>query len=113
MTEVTPQDLELNEILKTQGYKAMERRGREHQRDADRKRQRKLYRANYDRYAAEAKVKNIQRAAEKLLKERQAAEKSAASAQTPNAEPSATKKPPMSAANVALQPAQKESEKTA
>src|SRR5450631_4317651 len=37
-----------------------------------------LFRANYARYAAEAKLKNIQRAAEKLVEERLAAEKSAA-----------------------------------
>jgi hypothetical protein len=76
--EATPEDMELNEILKEQGYKAMERRAREHQRDADRKKQRKLFRANYARYAAEAKLKNIQRAAEKLMKEKLAAEKAAA-----------------------------------
>ncbi len=74
MTEVTPQDLELNEIMRTEGLKAMESRALEHERDANRKRRRKLYRANYDRYVAEAKMKNIQRAAEKLLAERQAAQ---------------------------------------
>ncbi len=78
MFESTPEDIELMEIMKEQGYKAMERRGREHQRRFDRKRQRKLFRANYERYVAEAKLKNIQRAAEKLLAEKLAAEKAAA-----------------------------------
>ncbi len=78
MNEVTPQDLELHEIMQTEGLKAMDRRAREHQRDADRKRQRKLYRANYERYVAEAKLKNIQLAAEKLLAQRLADEKAAA-----------------------------------
>ena len=78
MSEVTPEDIELTELYNTEGYKAMERRGREHQRSADRKRQRKLFRANYARYVAEAKLKNIQRAAEKLLADRLAAEKAAA-----------------------------------
>src|SRR5580704_14193024 len=59
--ESTPEDMELMEIMKEQGYEAMDRRAREHQRNADRKLQRKLFRANYARYVAEAKLKNIQR----------------------------------------------------
>ena len=74
MFEATPEDMELNEILKQQGYKAFDRRAHEHQRNADRKKQRQLFRANYPRYAAEAKLKNIERAAEKLIQQRQAAE---------------------------------------
>ena len=101
MTEYTPQDLELNEIMRTEGLKAMESRAREHERDANRKRRRKLYRANYDRYAAEAKMKNIQRAAEKLL------------AQCPAAEELASKKPPASVAADAPESTQKEAQKTA
>jgi hypothetical protein len=97
MNEVTPQDLELHEIMKTEGYKAMESRALEHERDANRKRRRKLYRANYERYVAEAKLKNIQRAAEKLLAQRLAAEKTATS-QTPQADSSDAKKPPASVA---------------
>ncbi len=81
LLEVTPQDLELNDILKSHGYKAMERRAREHQRAAERKQLRKLFRANYEHYAAVAKTKNIERAAEKLLAQRQAAERAAAAAQ--------------------------------
>jgi len=76
--EVTPEGLELNDILKTQGYKAMERRACEHRRNEERRKQRKLFRANYEHYAAVAKTKNIERAAEKLLAQRQAAEKAAA-----------------------------------
>ena len=120
MTEVTPQDLELTEIMRTEGLKAMESRALEHERDANRKRRRKLYRANYERYVAEAKLKNIQRAAEKLLAQRQAAEQAAASQEVgcpipPSVGgvgnfPDATKKPPMSAA---AEPAQKEAQKTA
>ena len=101
LTEYTPQDMELNEILKTHGFKAFERRAQEHRRDADRRKVRKLYRANYERYAAEAKLKNIQRAAEKLVAEKLAAEKAAAekaAAQTPQPEVLGTKKPPIPAA---------------
>ena len=76
--ETTPEQIELHEILQTEGYKAMERRAQEHQRNSDRKKRRKLFRANYERYAAEAKLKNIQRAAEKLIADRLAAEKAAA-----------------------------------
>ena len=65
------------------------------------RRQRKLYRANYERYVAEAKLKNIQRAAEKLLAQRQAAEELA------------SKKPPASVAADAQESAQEEVEKTA
>jgi hypothetical protein len=101
MTEVTPQDLELTEIMRTEGLKAMESRAREHLRSDARRRTRKLFRANYDRYVAEAKMKNIQRAAEKLLAERLAAEELAA------------KKPPTSVASDAPQMSQKEAKKTA
>jgi hypothetical protein len=99
--ESTPEDIELMEIMKEQGYKAMESRAREHQRNADRKMQRKLFRANYVRYVAEAKLKNIQRAAEKLLAERLAADKAAAqnTSATPDAETflDTTRKPVVSA----------------
>ena len=77
-SEVTPQDVELDYIRNSFGYKAMERRAREHQRAADRKLQRQLFRANYQHYVAVAKMKNIERAAEKLLAQRQAAEHAAA-----------------------------------
>ena len=111
MFEATPEDMELNEILKEQGYKAFDRRAREHQRNADRRKQRKLFRANYERYAAEAKAKNIQRAAEHLLKERLAAEK--ATAQKSATEPSATKKPPASVSSDAPQSGITEGQTTA
>ncbi len=121
--ESTPEDMELHEILKEQGYKAMERRAHEHQRAADRKKQRKLFRANYARYAAEAKLKNIQRAAEQLLKQ-QAAEQAAAQSEAAlHAQPAApldstdvpvvtaaTRKPPASIDKVALEAAQEEQE---
>jgi len=71
------------EIMKEQGYEAMDRRAREHQRNADRKLQRKLFRANYARYVAEAKLKNIQRAAEKLIADKLAAEKAASQSAQP------------------------------
>ena len=112
MNEVTPQDMELNEILHTQGHQAMERRAREHQRNDERRRQRKLFRANYERYVAQAKLKNIQRAADKLVAEKLAAEKAAA-AQATHAEPSATKRPPTSVAAGGPQSGQKEAQKTA
>ncbi len=121
MFECTPEDIELHEILKEQGYKAMESRGREHQRAADRKRQRKLFRANYARYVAEARLKNIQRAAEKLLKERLAAEKAAAQTDTAMAQPlpspldeatasAAIKKPPAPIDQGSLEAAQPQKE---
>jgi hypothetical protein len=99
--ECKPEDIELTELYNTEGFKAWDRRAREHQRNADRKMQRKLFRANYARYAAEAKLKNIQRAAEKLIAERLAAEKAAAqiTSPTPDAETFAdtTRKPVVSA----------------
>ena len=61
-----PEDVELEEIRKTYGYKAMEERAREHQRDDRRRKQRQFFRANYQRFAAIATARNIQRAAEKL-----------------------------------------------
>ena len=78
MSEVTPEDVELNEILKTQGIQAMESRALEHQRNSRRRLVRKHFRANYARYTAEAKLQNIKRAAEQLLAQKQAAEKAAA-----------------------------------
>ena len=94
--EYTPQDMELTELYNTRDYKAWDSRCKEHQRDSDRKQRRRLFRANYARYAAEAKLKNIQRAAEKLLAERLVTEKSAAQ---PSAEQSEMKKPPTGAAD--------------
>ncbi len=120
--ESTPEDMELHEIMKEQGYKAMESRGREHQRAADRKRQRKLFRANYARYVAEARLKNIQRAAEKLIADRLAAEKAAAAHQdTPMAQPlpspldhatasAAIRKPPASIDRGSMEAAQLQKE---
>ncbi len=58
------------EIMKKYGYKAWDERSKEHQRNERRRRQRKYFRANYDRFVAEAKARNIQRAAEKLLQEK-------------------------------------------
>ncbi len=107
MTEVTPQDLELHEIMKTEGLKAMESRALEHERDANRKRRRKLYRANYERYVAEAKLKNIQRAAEKLLADKLAAEQAAA-AQTQTLNRSRREEPPASLASDNLAEKKKE-----
>jgi hypothetical protein len=70
MNEVQPEDIELQEIMKKYGYKAWDERSKEHQRNERRRRQRKYFRANYDRFVAEAKARNIQRAAEKLLQEK-------------------------------------------
>jgi hypothetical protein len=47
--EATPQDMELNEILVDQGYKAFDRRAPKHQHNQDRRKQRKFFRANYER----------------------------------------------------------------
>jgi len=78
MSEVTPEDVELTEIMKTQGVQAMESRALEHQRNTRRRLTRQQFRANYARYVAEAKVQNIKRAAEQLLAQKRAAEKAAA-----------------------------------
>jgi hypothetical protein len=74
LSEVTPEDVELNEILKAQGIQAMESRALEHQRNSRRRLMRKHFRANYARYVAEAKAQNIKRAAAQLLAQKQAAE---------------------------------------
>ena len=112
--ESTPEDMELTEIYNTQGFKAWERRAQEHQRNIDRKKQRKLFRANYARYAAEAKLKNIERAAEKLIQHRQAAEKAAQKEAAQGAQPEIleAKKPPIPAAK-ASPTAPTEAQKTA
>jgi len=93
--EFKPQDIELTELYNTQGLKAMESRAREHQYNERRRKQRKLFRANYERYIAEAKARNIQRAAEKLVAEKLAAEKAPAS-QARSDQPE-MKKPPTTA----------------
>ena len=96
--EYTPEDIELTELYNTRDYKAWDSRCKEHQRNSDRKQRRRLFRANYARYVAEAKLKNIQRAAEKLLAERLAAGK-AATADAANPEPTTSfKKQPASVA---------------
>ncbi len=88
----------MTELYNTRDYKAWDSRCKEHQRNSDRKQRRRLFRANYARYVAEAKLKNIQRAAEKLLAERLAAGK-AATAEAANPEPTASfKKQPASVA---------------
>ena len=73
--QVQPEDIELMEIMKKYGYKAWDQRSKEHQRNERRRRQRKYFRANYDRFVAEANAKNIQNAAERLYQERIAAER--------------------------------------
>ncbi len=85
--ETTPEDVELNEILKTQGIQAMESRALEHQRNSRRRLMRKHFRANYERYAAEAKTRNIKRAAEQLLAQKLAAEKAAPQVSAPDTQP--------------------------
>jgi hypothetical protein len=91
MNVVQPEDIELTEIRKKYGYKAWDERAKEHQRNERRRRQRKYFRANYDRFVAEANAKNVQKAAEKLYQERVAAEAAAA-----------TKKPPAGTAEFSL-----------
>ena len=71
------------EILKTQGHHAWEARAKEHQRNNRRRLQRQFFRANYDRFAAEAKRRNIQRAAEKLMQEKLAADQETATRKLP------------------------------
>ena len=69
-----PEDIELEEVMKKYGYKAFDNRAKEHQKNERRRRQRKYFRANYDRFVAEADARNIQRAAEKLYQDRLAAD---------------------------------------
>jgi hypothetical protein len=78
-----PEDIELEEVMKKYGYKAWDNRAKEHQRNERRRRQRKYFRANYDRFVAEANARNIQRAAERLYQERVAAERSEAAKKPP------------------------------
>jgi hypothetical protein len=47
--QATPEDMGLNEIPVEQGYKASDRRAREHQHNQDRRKQRKFVRANCER----------------------------------------------------------------
>ena len=93
-----PEDIELEEILKKYGYKAWDQRAKEHQKNERRRRQRKYFRANYDRFVAEAKARNIQRAAEKLYQERLAAERAEAAKKPPT---SASESTPEEAKNTA------------
>jgi len=72
--ETTPADIELEEIMKTRGFKVWEARANEHQRNQRRREQRRYFRANYERFAAEAKARNIRRAAEQLLRDKLASE---------------------------------------
>ena len=81
--QVRPEDIELQEILENYGYKAWDERGKEHQRNERRRRQRKYFRANYDRFVAEAKAKNIQQAAERLFQESLAAERAETAKKSP------------------------------
>jgi hypothetical protein len=78
-----PEDIELEEVLKKYGYKAWDNRAKEHQKNERRRRLRKYFRANYDRFVAEANARNIQRAAEKLYQERIAAERAEAAKKPP------------------------------
>lgn len=71
--ECHPQDIEMEEIMKKYGYKTWDERAKENQRNNDRRRRRQFFRANYERFAAEARCRNIQRAAEKLMQEKLAA----------------------------------------
>ena len=114
--DLTPADIELTELANTQGFAAMESRAKEHQYNARRRQQRKLFRANYERYAAQARARNIQAAAEKLVAEKLAAEKAVAekaALQMPQPEPSETKKPPIRAGAEGPQSRPKEAKKTA
>lgn len=78
-----PEDIELEEVLKKYGYKAWDNRAKEHQKNERRRRLRKYFRSNYDRFVAEANDRNIQRAAEKLYQERLAAERAEAAKKPP------------------------------
>src|SRR5271165_5149504 len=107
---ITPEHVELVELGQTVGNEAMLKRAAQHVHNANRREQRQKARADYERYSAIARTRNLQIAAEKLVAEKLAAEKTAAAKAQP--EPSATKKPPTSAAEAsAVSP--KEAKKTA
>jgi len=108
--ETTPADIELEEVLKNYGYKVWEARVTEHERSQRRRDLRRRFRANYARYEAEAKARNIRAAARQLANEMLAAEKAAA--ETPSDVSTAQKKPPAGAVGTP-QSAQKERPKTA
>src|SRR5271166_2715809 len=107
---ITPEHVELVELGQTVGNEAMLKRAAQHVHNANRREQRQKARADYERYSAIARTRNLQIAAEKLVAEKLAAEK--AVAQTAPADPSAAKKPPTSAAGGSLT-TQKEAKKTA
>ena len=107
---ITPEHVELVELGQTVGNEAMLKRAAQHVHNANRREQRQKARADYERYSAIARTRNLQIAAQKLVAEKLAAEK--AVAQTAPADPSAAKKPPTSAAEGSLT-TQKEAKKTA
>lgn len=88
--QVHPEDIELMEIMKRYGYKAWDQRAKEHQKNERRRRQRKHFRANYDRFVAEANARNIQNAAERLYQERLAAERAETAKKPPTSTPEAS-----------------------
>ena len=67
IAQVTPLDIELLEIYNTQGEAAMLQRARQHSADERRREQRRLTRANRERFAAEARARNAANLASQLL----------------------------------------------
>ena len=107
---ITPEHVELVELGQTVGNEAMLKRAAQHVHNANRREQRQKARADYERYSAIARTRNLQIAAQKLVAEKLAAEK--AVAQTAPADASAAKKPPTSAVD-GTPATQKEAKKTA
>ena len=98
---VTPETVEIYEVLQTEGSDAAARRGNQ----LERNRQRRQQHSDRKRYAAIALERNMRIAAEKLAEQKLAAETAAANAQ-PVASP-AQKKPPTSIDNSSLESARK------
>ena len=64
--------------MKKRRIREWEARANEHQRNERRRKRRQNFRANYARYEAEAKARNIRHAAEQLLREKLARRQSSA-----------------------------------
>jgi hypothetical protein len=88
----TPYDMELNEINRTEGTRAMIRRADEIERNRMRREQRQRTREAYERYSVLAYNRNIQLSAEMMLAQKLAEDHAAA--QAARSETPSTKKPP-------------------
>jgi len=108
---ITPEHVELVELGQTVGNEAMLKRAAQHVHNANRREQRQKARADYERYSAIARTRNLQIAAQKLVAEKLAAEKAATQKAQPG--PSEIKKPPKPSGSEDASARQSEAKKTA